>query len=440
MENLDLALILNMLRGYNQPMSYELLTYALGLVRHNEFVESLRLQLDFDNTISLAFKIKSDMINEIDLEQLNNEINQVLPLGMILGYFALDKDTVTLINDQGVLDMNEAIHFGKLLQEKTIDDLKKVYEYEAREIIVLDGDTLGSDMSFDKFNQLGHVVYYPYTSKEETKERIQNARYVLTNKVILDKEMLEGTSVEYIGILATGTNNVDLDYCANHHITVKNVENYGPKSVAEHALALYFGISHHLCYLDHYCKSGDYYRSNTFTLLNPTFNTLENKRWGIVGLGNIGKAMYHMVSGMCKDVVYYSTSNRPQEEGYKQVSFDELLSTCDVISIHAPLNEKTHHLFDLKAFSKMKKNAILVNVGRGPIIKEEDLYYALNLKVIAGAALDVFEKEPLDENSKLLKLNNILCTPHYAWASFEARDNLMNIAFNHLKNYLEEEC
>ncbi|MFT8347661.1 D-2-hydroxyacid dehydrogenase [Clostridium saccharoperbutylacetonicum] len=296
-----------------------------------------------------------------------------------------------------------------------------------KKIVVLDGKTLGN-VDYIKLNEFGQVVYYDLTLKEEVSERIRDANIVLTNKVALNEDNLkEASELELICEMATGFNNIDIKYCKEKNITITNVSGYSTTTVAQHTFAMLLHLYDNISYFDHFVKSGEYSKHNMFTNIEVPYRDLCGKVWGIVGLGNIGKRVARIAQAFGARVVYYSTSGKNADSDYARVEFESLLKQCDIISIHAPLNEKTEGLFNYEAFTKMKKDAVLINVGRGPIVVDEDLARALDEEIIGGAALDVFKVEPIPGDNPLLKIKNkerLVLTPHIAWASEEARNRL----------------
>lgn len=309
-------------------------------------------------------------------------------------------------------------------------------------IVILDGKTLGN-VEYVKLNEFGQVTYYDVTKKEDVADRIKEADIVLTNKVILDESNLKDAgSLKLICETATGFNNIDIEYCRKNKIAVANVSGYSTNTVAQHTLAMFLSLNNKLNYFDNFVKSGEYAESGLFTNLDVTFNDLGNKIWGIVGLGAIGKRTAKLAQAFGARVVYYSTSGKNDNSDYARVDFDKLLKESDVISIHAPLNDKTKGLFDYKAIKKMKSSAVLINTGRGGIVSEEGLVQALNEDLIAGAALDVYAEEPLSKESLLLNVidkNKIILTPHIAWASEEARKRLFEGVLENIEAFKKGE-
>lgn len=311
-------------------------------------------------------------------------------------------------------------------------------------LVILERDTYGNDIDFDALEALvDEVVAYPVTAQEDVARRVQDADFVLVNKLLMQKSSLSGAkNLKLLLEGATGYNNIDLDYVRSRGLGAANVAGYSVQIVPQHTFALYLSLSEHIAHFDHYVKSGAYSRSGVFSHFMPDFTELEGKTWGIVGLGNIGKRVARIAEAFGCRVIYYSTSGRNNNPDYAQVDFDTLLKESDVVSIHAPLNTDTKGLFNAAAFAKMKPSAVLINVGRGPIVDEPALVDALNNGQIAGAGLDVMETEPLPADSPLFNVKDpdkLLMTPHMAWASVEARQRLVNEVALNLKAFLRGE-
>ncbi|NFG23209.1 D-2-hydroxyacid dehydrogenase [Clostridium botulinum] len=307
-----------------------------------------------------------------------------------------------------------------------------------KQIVVLDGRTLGN-VDFSKLNEFGNVTYYDLTSSNEVEERIKNANIVLTNKVVLNENNLKNAkNIELICEMATGFNNIDVKYAKENNIAVTNVAGYSTNTVAQHTFAMALNLYDKIAYFDNYVKSKEYSRSNVFTNVDEVYRDINERVWGIVGLGAIGKKVAKIADAFGCKVIYYSTSGKNSNSEYDRVSFEELLEKADVISIHAPLNENTKNLMNYEAFKKMKKDSILINMGRGPIVVDEDLAKAIDENLIGGAGLDVFEIEPIPENNPLLSIKNkekLVLSPHIAWASEEARNRLFNDLLENIRVY-----
>ena len=307
-------------------------------------------------------------------------------------------------------------------------------------IVFLDRKSIGDDIDLTPFKEFGELVIYDYSTVAEAAERTVDADIIVLNKVpINEKTIGNAKNLKLVCVTATGTNNLDKDYLASRGIEWRNVAGYSTEAVAQHTLALTMFLLEHLNYYDNYVKSEKYVEDKMFTHFEMHFNEIYGKAWGIIGLGAIGKRVAEIAKCLGANVIYYSTSGKNHSDIYKEVDFETLLSTSDVISIHAPLDENTMHLMDANAFAKMKKSAILINVGRGPIIVEKDLADALNQGTIAAAGLDVLDVEPMsaDNPLKLVKdSNKLIITPHIAWAAVEARVRLMEIIYNQIKEFL----
>ena len=297
-------------------------------------------------------------------------------------------------------------------------------------IAFLDAATMGN-VSFEPFERLGDFIRYDRSSPEEARERVRDIDVLLINKVCVDRELIDAApSLKLICIAATGVNNIDVDYAASKGIPVRNAVGYSTDSVVQstfmHILSLVGGAP----YFDRSVKSGDYSRSGMFTDPNWNWWELAGKTIGIVGLGNIGKKVACIAEAFGMKVCYYSTSGTGHCKDYPCISLEELLRTSDIVSVHAPLNERTLNLIGEAELAMMKPSAYLVNMGRGAIIVEDALARAVDEGVIAGAGIDVFVKEPIPEDHPYLQMKHperMRLAPHVAWASIEARQRLVGI-------------
>ncbi|MDY2938428.1 MAG: D-2-hydroxyacid dehydrogenase [Fusicatenibacter sp.] len=307
-------------------------------------------------------------------------------------------------------------------------------------IVILEADSLGSDMDLSGFSRFGEVVIYPTTKEEECPSRVADADVVICNKVRMCARTLQGAEkLKLICVTATGTNNIDAGYVKKHQIAVTNVAGYSTNSVAQHTFAMYFYLAEKLRYYDDYVKDGSYAESSLFTCFGEPFQEMEGKTWGIIGLGAIGRKVASIARSFGCRVIYYSTSGKHDDPEFERVSFGKLLKDADIISIHSPLTPETENLITLETFANMKRTAILINVGRGGIVNEQDLCIALNEGLIAGAALDVLSQEPMKADNPLLSIKDsrkLYITPHIAWASVEARTRLVRMVQKNLESYL----
>ena len=306
-------------------------------------------------------------------------------------------------------------------------------------IVFLDAKTIGEDIDLSGFDELGDVVKYGFSTAEEARERSKDADVLVLNKVQVNEQTIGAAKhLKLVCVTATGTNNLDKEYLAKQGIEWRNVAGYSTESVAQHTFAMLFYLLEKLPYYDNYVKSEKYVNDVSFTHFAKAFHELSGKTYGIIGLGNIGRRVADIAKAFGCHVIYYSTSGRNSQPGYERVSFDELLERSDIVSIHAPLDENTLGLMNQKAFAKMKSSAILLNVGRGPIINEADLAEALNNRTIAAAGLDVLSVEPMQPENPLRGIKDserLLITPHIAWAGVEARMRLMDIILNQIKEF-----
>ena len=306
-------------------------------------------------------------------------------------------------------------------------------------LVFLDAKTIGDDLDLSFFDQFGDVVKYSFSTPEEVPERVQDADVIIVNKIEINETTIgTAANLKLVCVTATGTNNLDKKYLDKRGITWRNVAGYSTESVAQHTFAMLFYLLEHLRYYDDYVKEDHYTNDTFFTHFEKTFYELKGKTWGIIGLGNIGRRVTSIAEAFGANVIYSSPSGSAPQEGFHQVPLDLLLETSDIVSVHAPLNEYTENLINLSAFQKMKESAIFLNLGRGPIVVEEDLKKALETNEIRAAGLDVLSEEPMRTNNPLRGFadsNRLLITPHIAWASIEARTKLMNIIAGQIKEF-----
>ena len=307
-------------------------------------------------------------------------------------------------------------------------------------IVILDRKTLGLDIDMSVFETFGKVKSYDITKPNEIIERLQDADIVITNKVVISKEIMDASNLKLICISATGTNNVDLEYAKQKNIQVKNVAGYSSSSVVQVAFSMIFHFITKLDYYKKYVNEGNWQKSQIFTHIDKPFFELDGKKVGIIGLGDIGRNFAKKASAFDCEVMYFSTSGKNSNSEYKQVSLDELLSTCDIISIHCPLNENTKDLLKYENMKNIKDGAILLNLGRGGIINEPDLAKIIDEKEIY-CGIDVVSVEPILDNNPLLKVKNkdrLLLTPHIGWASVEARNRLVQMVAKNIDEFISQ--
>ena len=305
-------------------------------------------------------------------------------------------------------------------------------------IVFLDTKTLGNDIDLSIFKQFGEVEYHDTTSYHDTKERVQDADIVVTNKVVIDKKIMDNSNLKLICVAATGMNNIDLDYAKEKDIVVKNVAGYSTSSVVQLTFALALNLINNIGYFDSYTKEDGWTKSDIFTHFTPTFFDIKDKTWGIIGLGEIGRGVAKIAEAFGAKVIYYSTSGKNSSSEYQKTELEELLKTSDIVSIHAPLNENTKDLLNSTNLPLLKDSVILLNLGRGGIINEKDLADFMDKSDIK-VGLDVLESEPMSEDNPLRNIKNrqnLIITPHLAWASKESRKRLVDGIYKNIKDFL----
>ena len=305
-------------------------------------------------------------------------------------------------------------------------------------IVILDAKTLG-DIDLDGFKKYGEFISYKTTNKDETLARIKDADIVITNKVLINKEHMNlANNLKLICITATGMNNVDLLEAKRLNIEVKNVKYYSTSSVAEHTFAMLFYLKKKMKDLDNFTNDGLWCKSNTFNQV-INFDEIRAKKWGIIGLGTIGLKVASLAQAFGAKLSYYSASNNSYDVEYKKETLKELLSTCDIISIHCPLNEYTDNLLGYEELSFLKDGACIMNLARGGIINEEDLAKIIDEKNIYHAT-DVLKNEPMEDGHPYLSIKNkhrIFISAHIAWSSKEAREALLDAVLKNIEDFLK---
>lgn len=297
-------------------------------------------------------------------------------------------------------------------------------------MVFLDAATMG-DVSFAPLERLGSLLCYDSSTPEEALERVSDCDVLIVNKVRVTPELIDAArDLKLICETATGVNNIDIEYAAKKGIPVRNVAGYSTPTVAQatfmHILSLVGGAP----YFDDAVKSGRYSASGMFTDVSVNWWELAGKTIGIIGMGNIGRKVAQIAEAFGMKVCYFSTSGTSHCKDYPSLPLEQLLAQADIVSVHAPLNERTDALIGEKELAMMKPSAYIVNMGRGGIVVEEALVKAVDEGVIAGAALDVYSVEPLPEDCCYLKARHperFRFAPHVAWASEEARARLLGM-------------
>ena len=304
-------------------------------------------------------------------------------------------------------------------------------------IVLTDAQTvLDNLVNADILKQFGEVEEYGLLRYDEVAEKIADADMVVCNKTLLDKNTLRlEKKLKYIGLFATGYNNIDIDYCKAHNIAVCNAGSYSTNAVAQHTFALILEHFNNTSNYNKYVQDGRWKRSKTFSPFVYPLSELAGKTLGIVGFGNIGRAVAKIANAFEMRVIAYNRSEKQADEG-EFVSFETLLEQSDIVSVHCPLNSESENMFDKNAFAKMKKGALFVNTARGGVMVEQDLFDALQSGHLGGAAIDTLKVEPMEEDCILMGAKNCIMTPHIAWAPVETRVRLMNIVADNIRAFL----
>ncbi len=309
-----------------------------------------------------------------------------------------------------------------------------------KKIVILDGYTINpGDLSWDGLNELGEVSVYDRTPPELVRERIAGASLILTSKVLMDADVMDACpELKYIGVLATGYNNIDLEAASKRGIVVTNVPAYSTPSVAQYVFALLLEICHHVGHHSQEVRRSRWSSCEDFSFWDYPLIELSGKTLGIVGFGRIGQSVATIAAAMGMNVIFHA--RRPIEAANaEQVELDELFERSDVITLHTPLTPQTENLIRRETIQKMKDGAIIINTARGPIVSEADMAEALDNEKISYYATDVVNVEPIRKDNPLLKAKNCLITPHIAWAPKEARERLIRIVVENAAAYAQGE-
>ena len=309
-------------------------------------------------------------------------------------------------------------------------------------IVDLDGYAANpGDLSWDGFKELGELTVYDRTAPEDVLERAKGAQVILTNKVVITEELMDQLpELQYIGVLATGYNVVDIPTARRRGIVVTNIPAYSTMSVAQMVIAHLLNITNQVALHSEAVRQGEWQRNKDFSFSLTPLIELDGKTLGIVGLGNTGTATARIALSLGMRVLAYSSKSAEalQQMGLEKAeNYEQLFREADVLSLHCPLTEETKHLVNVERLKLMKSTAILINTGRGPLIDEEALADALNEGRIMAAGVDVLQEEPPRKGSPLIGARNCFITPHIAWATQAARTRLMNIAVANVKAFME---
>ena len=308
-------------------------------------------------------------------------------------------------------------------------------------IVELDRETLGYDIDTSVLKTIGSFEEHEAADLETTREYIKDADVIIFNKTKMNEELLkDAPNVKLLAITATGFDNIDLEYCKSRGIAAANVKAYSTPAVAQHTFAMALFILEKISYYDEYVKSGKYSSQSGFCNFDEKYNELSGKTWGIIGMGNIGRSVARIAEAFGCKVIFYSASGNSTCTDYERVELETLLKESDVLSIHCPLSDRTRNLINRDTLKLMKRNAILINVARGPVVNDADLAEALNNGTIAGAGLDVLGVEPMEKDNPLGLIKDsrkLLITPHMAWASVESRQRCFDEVFENIRAFME---
>lgn len=310
-----------------------------------------------------------------------------------------------------------------------------------KKIVFLDEYSIAG-RGLEKITSQGEYIAYENTAKEQVVERLKGATIAITNKVVIDGDtMRQLPDLKLICVAATGMNNVDLETAKELGIEVKNAVGYSTTSVAETTLASALALARNIVYFDEYFHDGRYAKADRAFCYDRFTFELRGKKWGIIGMGNIGREVARLASAFGCEVRYFSTSGVKREEAYPAMELNELLEWSDIVSVHSPLNERTRGLVGREELQKMKPTSIIINVARGGIIDEAALAKALDSGWVAAAALDVFSVEPLRESAlyNIKDKYRLLASPHNAWSAAEAIDRLIDCVAENIRVWLAKQ-
>lgn len=293
------------------------------------------------------------------------------------------------------------------------------------------------DIDLKVFESLGETTYYELTPPEKLIERIKDADAVICNKTVISAETMKAAkNLKYIGLFATGFNNIDIEYAKEHEITVCNAGSYSTAAVAQYVFACILNHTNKVREYTDFVNDGGWKNSETFSPFVFETQELMGKKIGIIGYGSIGKEVAKIANAFSMDVLVYTRTPK-LDETVTFTDLDTLIKTSDIVTVHCPLNAQTEKMFDDKMFSKMKQGAYFVNASRGGVVVESALKNALTSGKLSGAAIDVLTEEPMQQNCELVNLKNLTVTPHIAWAPLETRTRLLGIVIDNLKSYME---
>lgn len=308
-------------------------------------------------------------------------------------------------------------------------------------IVITDAQTVTKgDVSLDILNEFGEVVIYPLTNQDELIPRLQDADALLTNKSRITRKVIESCpNLRYIGLFATGYNNIDVEAARDHGITVCNAGSYSTDSVAQHVFAFILNHASSIAKYNSFVQKGSWISSPTFSPFVYSMCELSGKTLGIFGFGSIGKAVAKIASAFHMNIIVHTRTERQSDrEKYpiKYVDFDTLLSASDYLTVHCPLTPATDGIFNENTFAKMKQGSYFINTSRGGVLNEAALANAVKSNRLSGAGVDVLTVEPMQPDCPLLNVEGITITPHVAWAPHETRKRLLSIVHDNIQSFL----
>ena len=308
-------------------------------------------------------------------------------------------------------------------------------------IVLLDAMTLGDDISLEPITLKGECIVYENIDDKDIAKALFDADVCVTNKKLLGEHNLKVCkNLKLICLTATGYNNVDVEYCKKRGIKVRNVPGYCKESVCQHTFALLLSLMESMSYYDNFVKDGSYTKSGLANHLAMPFDEISGKQWGIIGMGGIGREVGKVAQAFGAHVIYAPVSGKSRKEDYEEVTLDELFKRSDIISIHSPLNDKTENLVNMDKIKLMKKNAVIINVGRGAIVNSHDLTEAVDSGMIKGTGIDVYPTEPPAKDDPFMNIKHperFVLTPHIAWASLTARQRCVDVVGENILALIE---
>lgn len=307
-------------------------------------------------------------------------------------------------------------------------------------IVILDRASLGADTPIDKLRELGELSVYESSTPDEVLERVQDAEVIIINKIKVTKAVFDAArSLKLVCVFATGYDNIDIQAAKEHGVGVCNVPGYSSESVALFTAAKVAALYTHLLEYRNFVNSGEYTASGVPNRLVPVYHELYGKTWGIVGYGGIGKAVARIAKGLGARVL---VNKRTPVEDAECVDIETLCKESDIITLHCPLNDGTRGLISKEKISLMKPSVIIVNEARGAVVLESDIRDAVLAGKIAGYGCDVYSSEPFSKDhpyNDIMKLNNVILTPHAAWGAYEARERCLNIIIENINSFIAGE-